>query len=326
MTKEFNLHEDEGFFGHRPPVGPLCARFTLPPYSTWNTRSGPWQERRRLWLAKGIQSEQGREDKLTFNIPLTLKDGRTGKRISADTSIFDPVVCELALGWWCPPGGIVLDPFAGGSVRGVVASILGFKYLGIELRDEQVWANRDQINECTHGKYKPKWWCGDSHVMLHDAPACDFLFSCPPYGNLETYGDTPGDISNMTYDDFLVRYRAIIKLGVDKLRDNRFACFVVGNYRNKDENKRQMIDLVGDTVRAFEDAGAMYYNDIILLNAVGTGAMRTNGSFVRGARKIVKMHQNVLVFIKGDPRKAAKAIPLKAGVNTGEGEHKEKTQ
>ena len=27
------------------------------------------------------------------------------------TSIFDPVLCELAYRWFCPPGGVVLDPF-----------------------------------------------------------------------------------------------------------------------------------------------------------------------------------------------------------------------
>ena len=37
---------------------------------------------------------------------------------------------------------MVLDPFAGGSVRGIVASQLGRGYLGIELAAEQVEANR----------------------------------------------------------------------------------------------------------------------------------------------------------------------------------------
>src|SRR5882724_9329726 len=57
------------------------------------------------------------------------------------TSIFDPVLCELAYRWFCPPEAQVLDPFAGGSVRGVVASLLGYLYTGVELRGEQVAAN-----------------------------------------------------------------------------------------------------------------------------------------------------------------------------------------
>lgn len=35
-------------------------------------------------------------------------------------------------------GGTILDPFAGGSVRGIVANFLGFNYTGLELRPEQV--------------------------------------------------------------------------------------------------------------------------------------------------------------------------------------------
>ena len=35
---------------------------------------------------------------------------------ASGTSIFDPVLCEIAYRWFCPAGGTVLDPFAGGSV------------------------------------------------------------------------------------------------------------------------------------------------------------------------------------------------------------------
>lgn len=57
-------------------------------------------------------------------------DETSGKNLSAGsgTSIFDPVLCELAYRWFCPPGGSILDPFAGGSVRGIVAGILGREY------------------------------------------------------------------------------------------------------------------------------------------------------------------------------------------------------
>ena len=33
---------------------------------------------------------------------------------ASGTSIFDPVLCEIAYRWFCPQGGTVLDPFAGG--------------------------------------------------------------------------------------------------------------------------------------------------------------------------------------------------------------------
>lgn len=320
-----NLHAEEGFFGLAPSVGPLKQRFVMPPYSTWNTRDGDWQNRRRLWLAKGIKSEEGRAGKLTFAIPEFLSDGSKGRKIKTETSVFDPVVCELAYGWWCPPGGRILDPFAGGSVRGIVASVLGYEYFGIELRGEQVEANRAQVGPTTCGKYPPKWRQGDATKVAKKAPEVDFIFSCPPYGNLEVYSDDPEDLSSGTHAGFLVGYRAAIADAVGRLKPNRFACFVVANYRSKDKDGKQMHDFVGQTVAAFEAAGASYYNDIILINSVGTGAMRANGTFVRGARKVVKCHQNVLVFVKGCPIEAAKHIPANAGVNTGEGDSQTQT-
>jgi hypothetical protein len=60
------------------------------------------------------------------------------------TSIFDPVLAELAYRWFCPRAGRVLDPFAGGSVRGLVASRLGLFYCGIDLSEGQLEANRAQ--------------------------------------------------------------------------------------------------------------------------------------------------------------------------------------
>ena len=68
----------------------------------------------------------------------------TGSGGSMGTSIFDPVLCEVAYAWFCPRGGRVLDPFAGGSVRGIVAAALGREYVGVDLSEAQVEANRAQ--------------------------------------------------------------------------------------------------------------------------------------------------------------------------------------
>jgi DNA modification methylase len=216
--------------------------------------------------------------------------------VSAGTSVFDLVLCELIYHWFCPKGGCVVDPFAGGSVRGVVASVLGLRYWGSELRSEQVDANRIQAEEIVQGR-KPSWVCGDALEVLSESPEADLLFSCPPYGNLEVYSDLPNDLSSMEYGDFLVAYRAIIAAAVDRLRENRFACFVVGNFRDKAGFYH---DLVGDTVRAFRKVGMGFYNDAILVVSVGSLPIRVRKQF-QSSRKLGKTHQNVLVFYKGDP-------------------------
>lgn len=40
----------------------LAERFGLPPFSVLNAREGRWQDRKRAWLALGIESELGRGD------------------------------------------------------------------------------------------------------------------------------------------------------------------------------------------------------------------------------------------------------------------------
>ena len=79
------------------------------------------------------------------------------------TSIFDPVLCELVYTWFNLPNGKILDPFAGGSVRGIVASKLGHKYFGNDLRGEQIDANYENAKEVINdANLMPNWTVGDS--------------------------------------------------------------------------------------------------------------------------------------------------------------------
>jgi DNA modification methylase len=220
------------------------------------------------------------------------------------TSIFDPVLCEIAYRWFSPVGGLILDPFAGGSVRGIVASKLARQYVGHELRPEQVAANKTQGAEiCADNDHPPAWICGDSKNIdktCADVKA-DMIFSCPPYADLEVYSEDPKDLSTMAYQDFKAAYFEIIKKSCSLLTENSFACFIVGEVRDA---KGNYIDFVGDTVQAFRDAGLSYYNEAILVTAVGSLPIRAGRQFSAG-RKLGKTHQNILVFVKGDGKKAA---------------------
>lgn len=223
---------------------------------------------------------------------------------SSGTSIFDPVMCELAYRWFSPIGGLVLDPFAGGSVRGIVAAKLGREYIGCELRPEQVAANRAQASQICADGVCPAWVEGDSAVTVPALEcAADFIFSCPPYGDLEVYSDRADDLSTMSHAGFLAVYREIIAAAVGKLRQDRFACFVVGDYRCK---KGFYCNFVSETIGAFEAAGARLYNEAILITSVGSLPIRAGRQFA-ATRKLGKTHQNVLVFCKGDPKKATAA-------------------
>lgn len=307
----------------------LAERFMIAPFSVLDARRGWWQDRKRAWLDSGIRSEAGRDELLTFSnssqppsvyAEKNRHEAAIGRAMTWDefyaahpdaraqtgTSIFDPVLCELVYRWFCPPAGTILDPFAGGSVRGVVAAKTGRQYVGCDLRPEQVEANRAQwvaMNDVDIPA--PAWHCGDSRQIDQYCAGveADLVFSCPPYADLEVYSDDPADLSNMGYPEFVAAYREIIAKAVSMLKPDRFACFVVGEVRGKDGIYR---NFVGDTIAAFEDAGARYYNEAVLITASGSLAIRAGKQF-SVSRKLGKTHQNVLVFVKGDPRKATEA-------------------
>lgn len=325
------LMQDEfGESGEKIVPSSLKDSFIFPPFSILDTRSGVWQDRKRKWLALGFNSQETRED-----VELIAKSGQStaiyelrnkmretlkrepewdeiidyakqkGMHVYEGASIFDPVLCELLYKWFCTNGGSVLDPFAGGSVRGIVASILGYPYRGIDLREEQVEANIKQAFAMQLEQY-PMWLIGDSNEVLDRiCEQHDFLMSCPPYADLEKYSDDPKDLSNMDYAYFKEVYFSIIKKSVAKLKDDRFAAFVVGDVRDK---KGFYYNFVSDTIQAFKEAGMELYNEIILVNVVGSLAIRVRRQF-NGGRKVGKMHQNVLVFYKGDPKKIKENYP-----------------
>lgn len=295
----------------------LRERFIWPPFSVLNTMSGGWIKRRRKWLGFGIKGEIGRDTK-AFTIPQEWfhKVGHPLLSLKSCASVFDPFLCELMYTWFCPLGGQVVDPFAGGSVRGIVASMLGCDYWGCDLSLGQIEANVVQGESICNGRV-PEWVCGDALEMLNYAPHADFLLSCPPYGNLERYSKDSRDLSNMTSSEFFRIYAKIVKLAVGRLKEDRFACFVVGNYRGDGNG---LIDLVGDTVVAFEEAGAVFYNDFVLLNSPGSLPLRTPRYF-RSSRKMGRQHQYVLVFVKGDPRKAASVLNANPIQGDPDGDH-----
>lgn len=303
FNKQVNIFGEEESIEPRP-AGVVAKKFIMPPFSVLDARQGIWQERKRSWIEAGIKGELGREGGLTFNIGTKgyISDEKAELE-STQTSVFDPLTCELSYTWFCPKGGQVVDPFAGGSVRGIVASALGMNYWGCDLRQEQIDANYQQSTDLK-AYPAPVWVCGDSMKELDNAPDADFVFSCPPYGDLEKYSDNPDDLSNMEWHTFSAAYRRIILRCVKKMKDDSFACFVVGNFRDKRGFYR---DLVGLTVQAFDDAGAGYYNELVYVSPVGSASMRVTKQF-EASRKIARTHQSVLVFCKGDWRKATDKI------------------
>lgn len=173
--------------------------------------------------------------------------------------------------------------------------MLGYKYFGIDLRQEQVDEN---IKHAQQIGVSPTWYCDDSlnADKYIDDNSVDMLFTCPPYADLEVYSDDKRDISNMDYDDFCKVYADILSIACKKLKNDRFAVVVIGDVRDKQGAYRQLVDY---TRKVLTDNGLCLYNDFVLVESVGTGAIRAPKQF-NSLRKAVKTHQNVLCFYKGN--------------------------
>jgi len=295
-------------------TGSMAERFLFPPFSILNETSGSWQERKHAWLNLGIQAQGGRADGLAYtklsDAPAYMQ-GMVGKdMVKNDTgsSVFDPVLCEVMYNWFCPRNGTILDPFAGECTKGIVAAQLGFQYTGIELRAEQVIENEEQSRKIG---LKPRWICGDSTKLDSFVPMesrYDFIWTSPPYYDLEVYSSDEADGSAISdYPAFMRWYTDIFQKAVRHLNENRFLAVKVGEIRDKKTGEYR--NFVGDNITCFmKGCGLHYYNELILITPAGTLPIRAGRPF-ESTRKIGKTHQNVLVFYKGDPRNIKELWP-----------------
>lgn len=283
----------------------LADRFVFPPFSVLDRRQGAWQDRKRAWMSMGFQSEIGRGEGLLLSSKNNDPVSQMLDVISPGTSVFDPVVAELAYRWFSRPGDRVLDPFAGGSVRGLVASALARYYDGVELREEQVIANRAQ--EHLGSDIVPQWIHGDARLMPTFLDGdYDMAMTCPPYADLEVYSDDPADLSAMDYDGHINALATVLRDTYALLRPDRFLVWVTSDVR-KTTGGGDYRALVADTIKLAQFAGFGLYNDAIIIDPVGTTAIRSGKQF-DATRKLGRSHQHMLIFVKGDGKVAGKRV------------------
>jgi hypothetical protein len=285
------------------PDGKLSDDYIFPPFSLLDARSGAWRDRKAEWISRyalGADTEATREAAKAYQIHDWAADRGT-KLTGSGTSLFDPVLCELMYRWFCPPGGWVFDPFGGEATKGIVAAALGCKYVGIELRADQVRANREHAYRV--GLENCQWVVGDAALCddIATQRPFDLAFTSPPYFDLETYGGGDADGSEMgSYSGFVSWLVAILCRTVNRLALNRFLVVKLGDLR---DDAGALRGLVHDVVIGLRHdyPGLHYYNELVLATPIGTLAVRTSAGFPV-ARKIGRGHQTVLVFWKGNPR------------------------
>ncbi|MCK9327298.1 MAG: site-specific DNA-methyltransferase [Bacteroidales bacterium] len=270
--------------------------FLVPPFSVLNTSQGYWVDRKKEWKKIIGDAGETRAGTLSSGFYESISDG---------VSIFDPVLAEVINLWFTPKkeGNVIVDCFAGDTVFGYVSGFKGNVFRGIELREEQCKLNNERTKNFDVEYYNDDGRNISKHI---EKDSVDLLFSCPPYFDLEVYSDLENDASNQKdYESYLTIIEKALSESVNCLKQNRFAVIVIGDVRNKKSGL--YYDLVSDVVRIMGKNGIGLYNNMILYDRIGTAGMLAT-RYMKG-RKIPKVHQNILVFYKGDTKKIRDIFP-----------------
>ena len=274
-------------------AGALDENFIVPPVTILDTRGGAWVDRKRAWRAM-IQDNAD-----AMKQAKAIEKSWLNQNFN-ETSLLDPVLSEIIFKWFTPAveRPKVFDCFAGDTIFGFVSSYLGGQFTGIELREEQADFNNQRVSAY---QLNAKYICDDGrNVCDHlQAESQDLFFSCPPYFDLEVYSDKPNDASNQkTYTEFYKILDEAFKNAIKCLKNDRFAVVVCGDVRN--DKSGGYYCFPDDIKQTFIKNGMMLYNELILINSYGSAPMRAGRAMKN--RKTVKVHQNVLVFYKGDQK------------------------
>lgn len=310
----------------------LSEDFIVPPYSVFDTRLGYWKRRKKMWKDWLGATTMTRENTLYDNLELKLpglyvasqpererlkisfkeyvENHVSEKELSRWSAIdilngassFDPVLAEIAYKWFAPSeGSKVFDCCAGGLTKGAVASKCGHRFFGIDIREEQIQVNKLQAETIGVDAH---YVSDDGIEVLHHLGCAtqDLLISCPPYYNLEVYSDERADLSNAPdYATFISRFDAIYSNAIKCLKRNRFAVIIVGDVRDRSGHCH---NFPGDVINIFERHGCCLYNDIVIIGNDAHAKIRARQYM--NNRKIVRMHQRMLVFYNGKPSTISK--------------------
>lgn len=296
--------------------------------NAWHTVKADWMKMKREWNEKiesagekfGIKNPkyasrdgcwQGKNG--MGNVVLahqTVEDGEivnhTGKTLNGNTSVLDPVACEVILRFFMPASGRrVYNPFGGGVQFGFVTGSYGYEYISSEIRQNQCDANNAICQELNSAK-----WIKSDSTKYTPEGKFDLCFSCPPYYKVEEYldydGKPPeGELNSIpTYDQFRDMLFEGYRRGIEALNDNCFFVVMTGDSRDKNgayygcEAEHELF---------FKGQGLHIYNKIVYLESEFTRL--AHAKVTLNYRKFPKTEQKILVFYKGDIGKISELYP-----------------
>ncbi|HDK42171.1 MAG TPA: hypothetical protein ENG87_02225 [Candidatus Pacearchaeota archaeon] len=211
-------------------------------------------------------------------------------------SEFNPTVAENIINFWSEKDDVILDPFAG-RTRCFVSAMKDRKYIGFEISKEVIDKIIPMINtnKLKEYKHKPEIFNMDSfNLDKINLPMVDLIFSCPPYWNLEKYESCEGQLSDVKdYNEFLERYKQIMKKSINLLKEDKYMALVVGDFR---KNKKYYTFHL-DNIKIMQELG-MKLHDIIIIQSVSFDIANKRFGGLKRYLMTSKVHEYLLVFKK----------------------------
>ncbi|KKL04090.1 hypothetical protein LCGC14_2619550 [marine sediment metagenome] len=209
-------------------------------------------------------------------------------------SIFNPQIISNILQLYAPPpGSTIYDPFGGGGTRAITIASEGYKYIGIELRAEEVAAVNDRIIATESGENITLIEGNAMDPYQVPSECADMALSCPPYYDMEKYDGGYNDLSMAPdYPTFLSMLRDVIDQTTRILKPGALSFWIIGLHRDK---YGDLLPMHHDLARIHRDLG-YHMKEEIVLYMKNTGSIQRVGNFIKGNRLLVRQHEYCLIF------------------------------
>ena len=160
------------------------------------------------------------------------------------------------------PGDVVLDYFVGAGTTAVEAKLLGRRCIARDINPGAVGITRENLNFSPPRQlfgagalpvYEPEISVGDA-TDLSDIPdsGVDLICAHPPYAGIIKYSTgIPGDLSDLTLEDFLVQMEEVAQESRRVLKPGGKCAILIGDGREA----KHVVPIGFHTMRVFLDAG-----------------------------------------------------------------------
>lgn len=269
------------------PTNKNTKKYSFNPSSVWH-----------IAYHKGLD-EQRRLVNDEFYKPGLRKRGKGAAGVGRKKKLseFSPLLAERIVEYWSDKDDLIIDPFAGRGTRVLIAKSMDRRSVGLDISWEFISHVNDKAADKRslmdfdddRDKYIPIAVHTDSRFMPIRDESVDFIYSCPPFWNIEKYEHRDGQLADIDdYNEFLKELGKIFKECYRVLKDGKFIVMVVQDFRLW----KKFYALGAHTVKLIEDAKFSMYDVVIRSYTTNLAAKMPDAK----AQKFnVKMHEYVIV-------------------------------